>query len=223
MEWPLSLPELSRDALWEILLSSATFLLIFGYHLSLVKRVRQVPLQTAIGITNHVRQQWVRSIMHNKSDLLAVQTLRNGVMASNFLASTAILIDLGLLSVVFKPSFFQEVSYSMSLVGTHNQALWLFKLMVLVVLFFYAFFNFTLTIRYYNHAGFMINILEAHDPTVTPEVVAEALNLGALHYTLGMRGFYLAVPLGLWMFGPLWMFCGAVILVLVLNKLDRTA
>jgi uncharacterized membrane protein len=223
MDWPISLPPLSRGACLEILIAGATFLLLLGYHLNLAVRVRRQPLKTAIGITNHVRAQWVRGIMHGKSDILAVQTLRNGVMAANFLASTAILIDLGLLSVVFKPSLFQEVSYAMNLVGTRSETLWLFKLMLLVVLFFFAFFNFTLTIRYYNHAGFMINILEAHDPTVTPEVVAEVLNHGALHYTLGMRGFYLAVPLGLWMFGPLWMLAGALVMVWALNKIDRTA
>jgi uncharacterized membrane protein len=69
----------------------------------------------------------------------------------------------------------------------------------------------------------MINILEEHDPSATPEVVADVLNHGALHYTLGMRGFYLAVPVGLWMFGPLWMLAGTLVVVWVLNQLDRTA
>lgn len=66
-------------------------------------------------------------------------------------------------------------------------------------------------------------ILEEHDRSATPGVVAEVLNHGALHYTLGMRGFYLAVPVGLWMFGPLWMLTGTLVIVWVLNQLDRTA
>lgn len=212
-----------RSAYLEFGIAVLTFLLLLIYHLLLVARVRRQPLHTAVGITNHVRQQWVRSIMQGKNDILAVQTMRNGLMAANFLASTAILISLGLLSAAFKPGLFQEISHAINLLGTRSETLWMFKLMTLVVLFFFAFFNFTLTIRYYNHAGFMINILEAHDPTVTPEVVAEVLNHGALHYTLGMRGFYLAVPVGLWMFGPLWMLIGTIVMVWVLNKLDRTA
>ena len=104
-----------------------------------------------------------------------------------------------------------------------NETLWMFKLMLLGVIFFFAFFNFTLTIRYYNHAGFMINILEAHDPTVTAETVAATINHGALHYTLGMRGYYLAVPVGLWLFGPVWMLCGTFVLIWVLQRLDHTA
>lgn len=207
----------------EALISVSTFVLLFVYHWLLIRRVRRQPLQTTVGITNHVRDKWVHSVMDAKRDLLAVQTLRNGLMAANFLASTAILISLGLLSVAFKPGLFQEISQALDLAGVHSQTLWMFKLLLLVVLFFFAFLNFTLTIRYYNHAGFMISILEAHDPTVTPEVVAKVLNQGALHYTLGMRGFYLAVPLGLWFFGPLWMLAGAIVMVWVLNKLDRMA
>ncbi len=58
---------------------------------------------------------------------------------------------------------------------------------------------------------------------MTRAILAAALNHGALHYTLGMRGFYLSVPFSLWLFGPLWMLGGAAVLVFVLNSLDRTA
>ncbi len=207
----------------EVVFSATAFLLLVIYHFRLIVRVRREPLKTAVGITNHVRAQWVHSIMQHNNDILAVQTMRNGVMAANFLASTAILISLGLLSVAFKPGLFDQIPRALNMAGIHSETLWLFKILLLTVLFFYAFFNFTLTIRYYNHAGFMINVLEAHDPTVTPKVVAEVLNHGALHYTMGMRGFYLAIPVGLWMFGPLWMLAGTIMLVWVLSRLDRTA
>jgi uncharacterized membrane protein len=48
-------------------------------------------------------------------------------------------------------------------------------------------------------------------------------NHGALHYTIGMRGFYLSVPLALWLFGPSWMLAGSLVLVAVLFRLDREA
>jgi uncharacterized membrane protein len=221
--WKADLLSVFPGGVLESLMTIATFLMLIVYHWLLIRRVRLNPLRTAVGITNHVRVQWVRSVMDGRCDILAVQTLRNGLMAANFLASTAILISLGLLSVAFRPGLFEEISHSLNLAGARSEFLWMFKLMLLVVLFFYAFFNFTLTIRYYNHAGFMINILEVHDPTVTPEGVAGVINQGALHYTLGMRGFYIAVPVGLWLFGPVWMMAGAIVLVWSLNKLDRKA
>jgi len=95
--------------------------------------------------------------------------------------------------------------------------------MVLAVDFFFAFFNFALSIRYYTHASFAINVPPSHDPIVTYDAVAEILNRGAIHYTLGMRGYYLAVPFTLWMFGPLWMAIGTAVLIVILYKIDRIA
>ena len=51
----------------------------------------------------------------------------------------------------------------------------------------------------------------------------QIVNHGAIHYTMGMRGYYLAIPLTLWLFGPVWLLGGSITLILILNKLDRTA
>ena len=178
-------------------------------------------MTTAIGITNHVRLKWAEHVMQGGHDILAVQTLRNQVMAATFLASTAILISLGVIGLAFRPGMFAEVSHALNLTGVKSETIWLIKLMVLALLFFFAFFNFTLSIRYYNHAGFMINVPEA--PAMSQNSIAAVLNHGALHYTLGMRGFYLSIPIALWLFGPLWMLGGTVVLIGVLYKLDREA
>jgi uncharacterized membrane protein len=194
---------------------------IAAYHLHLVYLVRRKPLTTTIGITNYVRCQWVKSVREDRRDILSVQTLRNQMMAATFLASTAILISLGLLGAAIRPGLFGEISQALNLTGARTETLWMLKLMLLAVLFFSAFFNFTLAIRYYNHAGFMINITEDGDSIVSVESVAEVLNLGALHYTLGMRGYYLSVPMVLWIFGPLWMLIGTALLLVILHRLDR--
>jgi uncharacterized membrane protein len=217
------LPFFSSSSIFELILSAVAFLVLLIYHLHLIYKVRHTPLSTAIGLTNHVRRKWVQSVMKEQGDIVAVQTLRNQVMAANFLASTAILIALGLMGGAFRPEFYSSISHALNLVGVHSETLWMFKLMLLVVLFFYAFFNFTLAIRYYNHAGFMIEITDVNDPNVTPEAVSEVLNHGALHYTMGMRGFYLAVPSALWLFGPVWLLSGAIVMIWVLYRLDRTA
>jgi uncharacterized membrane protein len=69
----------------------------------------------------------------------------------------------------------------------------------------------------------MINTFEQNDASVSEEAVTQVVNHGALHYTIGMRGFYLSVPLALWLFGPIWMLIGSLVLVSVLYRLDREA
>ena len=207
----------------EIVIISITILILIIYHIHLVYKVRNSPLTTAIGITNQLRRDWVQTVMEEKRDILAVQTLRNWVMASSFLASTSILISLGIMGAAFRLDKIAETSHSINILGATNETLWLIKIMVLIVDFFFAFFNFTLAIRYYNHASFAINVPTAKDPIVTYDAVAQIVNHGALHYTMGMRGFYLAVVLALWLFGPTWMLAGTFVLIAVLYKIDRNA
>ncbi len=214
---------MSSISLYETILVLLTVAVFFVYHLHLYVTVHQDPLATAIGITNHARHMWVEGIIRDKRDILAVQTLRNQVMAATFLASTAILICLGSFSAAFRPGVFMDVSHALNLLGTKTETLWMFKLMLLGILFFVTFFNFSLCIRYYNHVGFMINTFQHSDVTVSEEAVTQVLNHGALHYTIGMRGFYLSVPLALWLFGPIWMLAGSLVLVAVLYRLDREA
>jgi uncharacterized membrane protein len=212
---------LQQPEFTEIVLTLASLGLLFIYHFRLYRQVRDNPQTTAIGLTNHARRAWVQSIVDKKRDILAVQTLRNWVMASTFLASTAILISLGLVASAFRAEIASSAIHTLNVFGHTSEILWIIKLFVLSALFFYAFFNFTLSIRYYNHASFLINVPQDLEPSSSVDSVSMILNHGALHYTLGMRGFYLAIPLGLWLFGPFWMLGGSVLIVFVLYRLDR--
>ena len=98
-------------SLQESILVLLAAVIIFAYRTHQYTQVRRNPLKTAIGRGNHARQRWVREIMRNQRDILAVQTLRNQVMAATFLASTAILISLGLLNAAFRPGIFRRIKW----------------------------------------------------------------------------------------------------------------
>jgi uncharacterized membrane protein len=111
----------------EIVFGTATFVVLTTYHIYWFHQVRKAPFQTYRGITRHIRRVWVESVITEKRDILSVQTLRNWIMASSFLASTAMLIGLGLLSILFRPEHLSEVPFSFNAVdlriGTgYNQA-----------------------------------------------------------------------------------------------------
>jgi len=165
----------------------------------------------------------VESIMEERRDILAVQTLRNWTMAASFLASTGILICLGLLSVAASPEKMAEITPGLNELVREHRVLWLFKLMVLIVDFFFIFFSYCLAIRYFNHVNFMINVPSTLAHKITPDYITKILNTGMMHYTMGMRGYYFAVLLFLWLFGPIWMLIGTVIMVIVLYHLDQRA
>ena len=141
-------------------------------------------------------------------------------MSSTFLASTAILLTLGLLGAAFTTDRLSQIAHGLNYLGSQDTQLLLFKALLLVVNFLAAFFNFSLAIRGFIHAGFAINLLGEQEAAIGQGLGAAELERGALHYTLGMRGYYLAIPLALWLFGPIWMLFGAVLLVLILRRVD---
>ena len=142
-------------------------------------------------------------------------------MAATFLASTAILIALGIFNLAVTADKQGELSLVMSHFSSVHPALWLGKLILLGVNFLFTFFNFTLAVRYFNHTGFMINLPTDATSEICAKDVVEILERGGTHYTLGMRGYYLAIPIALWLFGPLWLLSGALLLVFTLYRLDR--
>jgi len=214
------MPDLSP---YEFYLTAASFLILGSYHCLWLYRIYYKPLTTSVGITNHLRGHWVESIMEERRDILAVQTLRNLTMAASFLASTGILICLGLLSVAASPEKMAEITPGLTEVVREHRVMWLFKLMVLIIDFFFIFFSFCLAIRYLNHVNFMINVPFNLAHKITPEYITKILNRGMMHYTMGMRGYYFSVLLFLWLFGPIWMLVGTIVITIVLYHLDQQA
>ncbi|CAN0853264.1 hypothetical protein LINGRAHAP2_LOCUS5585 [Linum grandiflorum] len=69
-------------------------ILMVAYHFWLLHRVLKYPSKTTIGVNAISRRVWVRAMMSepSKNGVLAVQTLRNNIMASTLLATTAIML-----------------------------------------------------------------------------------------------------------------------------------
>ncbi len=199
--------------------------MIFGYQVQLRRLARRNSAAVFASAATLARSAWVETVMADHNDaLLAVQTLRNSSMASSFLASTAILLMVGVLTLTGQAKSLQEAWHFLNVFGTLGPALWLTKLLCILLLLFYAFFNFVNAIRVTNHVGYMISIKEAPGRThFSHAMVASQLNRGSQFFSVGVRSYYYLVPLIFWLFGPLYMIVSTVILVFVLlPKIDKT-
>ena len=91
---------LINNYLGDILGVAVSFLLLMIYHGYLYMRLRRDPHYTVQSVNRVVRRAWVESIMKDDSKpILAVQTLRNSTMAATFLASTSVLLIIGVLTL----------------------------------------------------------------------------------------------------------------------------
>lgn len=206
--------------------TSCTIFLGYLYFIKLKSRTN--PVNTVQGISSLARAIWVRSVMEENRDILAVQTLRNSTMAATFMASTAILLTVGVLTLSGQSDKLKITWTLLDYFGNRHENLLPLKLIIILLDLFAAFFLFASSIRLYNDVGYMINArYTEREKVISPKVVAAQmasaqLNRAGDHYRMGMRGFYVMLPLVFWIFGPLFLLMATVIVVIILYHLDRT-
>jgi len=195
---------------------------IVSYQLYLRWRDQHDPTASALYGMNAARAAWVEGVMREGRDILAVQTMRNSIMASSFMASTSILLIVGVLTLSAQGEKMSGTWHALNVLGQHSADIWLFKLLVMLFDLLFAFFSFCLSIRQYHHIGYQINTPPDLRREVTqPAHVGAELNRAAIFYRLGMRAYYFTVPLLFWLFGPLLMVVATGVMVFFLYHLDR--
>ena len=209
------------------LISTHAFLWI-GYHILLALTVRFRPLYTTQGMNNVVRKQWIYWIMKNTASnaILAVQTMRNIITAGSFLSTVSITLGLAFLNYSLGSNNMSKYAY----LGSKDTNLVFVKIMLMFLCMIFSFFNFVICIRNLNHATNLVSLPpEARrlvlmtEAEVSPKNAAHVYNRGMLHFTLGMRGYYILVPFVLWIFGPVFMFVSSCIMLALLVMLDKAA
>jgi uncharacterized membrane protein len=195
---------------------------IFVYQLYLRWRTRRHPASSAQDIMLVAREAWVTSVMREHRDILAVQTLRNSTMAASFMASTAILLILGVLTLSAQGERLSGTWHSLNFLGHVSAEMWLFKLLIVLIDLLLVFFAFSMSVRLFHHIGYAINV--PLDPQLERSqilhIVAQ-MNRAGVFYRIGMRAYYFTVPLLFWLFGPLFLIGATALLIFFLYHLDR--
>lgn len=195
---------------------------IFFYQLYLRWRTRRDPASSAQDVMLAVREAWVESVMRERRDILAVQTLRNSTMAASFMASTAILLIIGVLTLSAQGDKLSGTWHSLNFLGHISAEMWLFKLMMLLLDLLFAFFAFSMSVRLFHHIGYSINVpLDRQIERTQPRHVVAQMNRAGIFYHIGMRAYYFNVPLLFWLFGPLFLMGTTALLIFLLYHLDR--
>jgi uncharacterized membrane protein len=219
----ISVQDWWHEYLADVLWVGAGVLVLATYHLYLGKCSSRNPHCTIQSVNRGARRAWVEHIMNDPGNaVLAVQTLRNSTMAATFFASTAVLLLMGVLSLSGQADRLADSWHVLNAFGSHHPGLWVIKLLALTATLLSAFFSFAMSVRLFNHVGYQVNLPPALRPSaVTPEQVARHLNRAGSYYSVGMRAYFLAVPLVFWLFGPHLMALSSVVLVVVLYHMDR--
>ena len=217
--------------LFDIVSLFLCILIVVSYYASLTVRERRQLGHTVQAIDGQAREQWVENMMQQTvgQGVLAVQTLRNIIMATIFLASTSILPIIGILNLTMRedslgstlsPFHLADLFYNVGHLTTKDVAG--IKLLCLLVDFFWAFFCFCLAIGMFKQVGLLISAGSRQGQIeISAHYVTQLLNSGEHYYSIGVRACFLSVPLVFWMFGPDFMLAATIGLIFCLYRIDR--
>jgi uncharacterized membrane protein len=199
---------------FELALLAASVGLLMLYRFLHARRARLDPQISTRAVHDRIRGEWA-ALMNTGVDkgILAVQTLRNSVMAASFMASTSALAiagTLGFASEADKLAAAWHRDHAIAFAG----ALFPLKIFLLLGALFVAFLQFSLSIRLFNHAAYAIVLPNSAD------AVARYINRAGRMYGDGLRVFYMAFPVVGWLFDATMMLAATAGVLLIRWHLD---
>jgi uncharacterized membrane protein len=196
-----------------------SLLLLVGYEWRIHHIGQKQPERLARYANAKLRMHWVASMGDKPGfEIVAVQALRNSLMAASISASTAALAVMGALSMLGASLFSNLTRWSgENALPTVLQAM-------LVGLLFASYVCSAMSTRHYSHASFIMSM-----PVGQPE--RQAMNPGAanhvrragLMYSWGLRLFLMVLPVVAGIVHPLAMLPATALLLVGLILFDQPA
>lgn len=182
----------------------------------------RAPMKTARSAHAAIRSNWVKAVMSRSgTEILVVQTLRNSVMAASFMATTAVLALSGTLTLsgVGNP---ENELWQSARAGSNESIIFAAKLFLLAGSFFVSFLFLAMSVRFFNHVGYLITgAVGSVEPPRKQTLATAYLNRAGHLYSLGLRAFFSCIPFLAGLFSTFLMLPATLLLIFVLYWFDR--
>jgi uncharacterized membrane protein len=203
----------------------AWFALIFiGYQN--LSRIRWFDRRSIAGAVQRHRITWMRNMAvreNRMSDSMLMQQLGQG---NAFFASTSAIGIGALLSLLGAGDKMQALIEKLPFVARTDGGLFDVKLMLLVVVFVYAFFKFAWAFRLSHYCGIMIGatpVASADNKSaceVHADQVSALIGIAADHANRGLRAFYFAIAAMTWVINPVVFLIATTWVLVILVRRD---
>jgi uncharacterized membrane protein len=161
------------------------------------------------------------------ADTTAIANLERTVA---FFASTTILVLAGLITVMSSAEKAINLVQDLPFVVVATRQEWELKLLLLIVLFIYAFFKFTWSLRQYGFVSVMIGAapLPAENPSekqvrAHAERIATMASMAANNFNLGLRTYYFSIAVLGWFMNAWGFMLLTMVIVFVLYRREFTS
>ncbi|XP_042020076.1 uncharacterized protein LOC121767810 [Salvia splendens] len=207
-----------KEEYLDFVLVPGGLLVMVGYHLFHLHRCINRAETTVVGYENYNRRVWITRVLEAevKDRDQALTVMGNYLSAAMSLASVALALS-SLIGAWIGSSYHGEF-IAARVYGNMSSTIVYIKYLSILSTFMISFACFVHASTSFVHASFLISLPNCVMPAGNVE---SAVITGTNSWVVGLRSLYLASNLMLWIFGPIPMFVSSVIMVALLQYLDR--
>jgi uncharacterized membrane protein len=152
-------------------------------------------------------REWLVQMAGRDNRMVDINVMRNLTRSSQFFASTTMLILGALVALMGYAEKAVSVIAELPFTLQGSERVWEFKIVVLLMIFVYAFFKFTWSIRQFGFGSILVGATKK--PTPTPELyavhtdrAAAILSFANRNFNQGLRAYYFGVAALSWFLHP---------------------
>ena len=185
-----------------------------------------VARRPATQVMHDYRVRWMERMLdrdNRMADIIIVTAhMRNGML----FASITILILAGVMTILGNLGKAREVTSELSFAIEASREMWEIKVLVLLLIFVYAFFKYAWCLRQFNFTLVFIGAaplpeeVNALDRQDYPERGARLMARGINAFNRGLRAYYFSLALLAWFLGPVFLAAAAIWVVAVVYRRD---
>lgn len=155
-----------------------------------------------------VRLMWMERFLDRDNRIMDAQLLGHTISSVTFLASTSMLVIVGLIGVFGAVDSVHGMVTGLGFTVVTSKGFFELKLVLLVTIFAYAFFKFTWALRQYNYTCALMGAapllpLEPGPRRELAEVLSGAVTSAISSFNAGLRSYYFAMAALTWFIHPL--------------------
>ncbi|KAL5058341.1 hypothetical protein RYX36_029945 [Vicia faba] len=188
------------------------------YHAFLFHSIKNKPSRTTYGIDRLRRNTWGHNLNQgdDKKAMLCIQSLRNTLMATILTATITILVNMAL-AALNNNAFNASHLFTSEFFGSKSDKIFLLKYGSASICLLISFLCSSMAIGFLIDANFLMN---AYGDFLSGGYTQSVLEKGFTLAFVGNRIFCVAIPLMLWMLGPVLVFLASIALVCLLHEFD---
>lgn len=171
------------------------------------------------------RRLWLRRMLERENRIGDMAIVNVLAQSNAFFASTSLLIVGGCLAILGSRDQAMQILNEIPAVADTPPLLWEMKVLLLVVVFVFAFFKLTWSLRQYNYVAILIGAAPSPAEAASPEsqryaeATANVASRAAEHFNKALRTFYFGLAALSWFLQPfLFMALTALVVVVVYRR-----